>query len=113
MTSPIVISNSAHALGVRLQWLWGTGQPLYQQRTDKLELFRRKKKINTAIYNGRQSYTCLQSFSTQKHPVQKLVELKSVSGHSQEATPDKLSTLIEPKNFFDLGTEYGYKISKK
>lgn len=29
-----------------------------------LELFRRGKKINTVIYNCRQSYTCLRSFST-------------------------------------------------
>lgn len=97
----LVISNSGQALQVLLQWPWGMDQSLYQQRTGRPELFRRKKKttqqINTAIYNGRQSYTCLQSFGAQKHPVQKPVELTSVLGISWEATPGKISTLIEPK----------------
>lgn len=97
----LVISNSGQALQVLLQWPWGMDQSLYQQRTGRPELFRRKKKttqqINTAIYNGRQSYTCLQSFGAQKHPVQKPVELTSVFGISWEATPGKISTLIEPK----------------
>ena len=50
------------------------------------------KKINTVIYNGRQSYMCLQSFSTQKYLVQKPVELQSVFGLSQEATHSHPST---------------------
>lgn len=44
MTSQTGISNSAHTLEVLSQQPMGTGQPSYQHRTDRLELFRRKKK---------------------------------------------------------------------
>lgn len=68
----------------------GSGPAFVSVQTDRPGAFqeeKKKKKINIAIYNGRQSYMCLQSFHTWKHPVQKPGELKYVFGFSQEATP--------------------------
>lgn len=84
-------------------------------KTRQAELSR-KGEINTEIYNGGQSYTCLQSFSTWKHPVKHLLNLNQYLDFHCRQLLTKYQVSLSPKTknkkSFGFATNISIKYQK-